>query len=374
MIEKSRAIYAALLLVGGLSLQTAPSGAQTKPDAKERWAKTVADAKKEGRVVVFAPPGEFIRGAFVDGFKKAYPEIEMEFSAARTGEQAVKIQSERDAGVYSVDVLVGGPTTANFQLKPMGALDPIAPVLMLPEVTELKNWRDNRIEFSDKEGQYDLVFGIELSPPLLYDPKQVKREEVERLSDLLNAKWKGRLVLNDPQITGATVPLLRFIWVTLGPEKAADYYRKLRAQVGAVDRDLRRQVEWVAQGKYPILVGPSPRTAGQLQKRGLKFEFMPEFKDIGGLTGSSSATVMRINKAPHPNAAAVFINWLLSKEGQTLWSRATDQMSLRVDVPKDHVPPYLTPAPKAKYWKSYTEEAQTRTAEEEKLLKELFER
>ena len=372
-LQISRFIYAALVLAW-LSTAPTPASAQTKPNAKERWVKTVADAKKEGRVVVFAPPGEFIRGAFVDGFKKAYPEIEMEFSAARTGEQAVKIQSERDAGVYSVDVLVGGPTTANFQLKPMGALDPIPPVLMLAEVTEVKNWRDNRIEFSDKEGQYDLVFGIELSPPLLYDPKQVKREEVERLSDLLNAKWKGRLVLNDPQITGATVPLLRFIWVTLGPEKAADYYRKLRSQVGAVDRDLRRQVEWVAQGKYPILMGPSPRTAGQLQKRGLKFEFMPEFKDIGGLTGSSSATVMRINKAPHPNAAAVFINWLLSKDGQTLWSRATDQMSLRLDVPKDHVPAYLTPAPKGKYWKSYTEEAQTRTAEEEKLLKELFER
>ncbi len=373
MKQRSR-VFCAALLAGCLVLDAAPARAQAKPDAKERWAKTVADAKKEGQVVVFAPPGEFIRGAFVDGFKKAYPEIEMEFFAARTGEQAVKIQSERDAGVYSVDVLVGGPTTANFQLKPMGALDPIPPILMLPEAADSKNWRDNRIEFSDKEGQFNLVFGIELSPPVLYDPKQVKREEIERLSDLLNAKWKSRIVLNDPQVTGTTVPLLRFIWVTLGPEKAADYYRKLRAQVGAVDRDLRRQIEWVAQGKYPILVGPSARTAGQMQKRGLKFEFLPEFKDLGGVTGSSSATVVRINKAPHPNAAAVFINWLLTKDGQTLWSRATDQMSLRVDVPKDHVPPYLTPAPNGKYWKSYTEEAQKRTAEEEKILKELFAR
>jgi iron(III) transport system substrate-binding protein len=368
------AVRAAFLIIFLSSVLSFPSFAQTKPDGKERWAKTLADAKKEGKVVVFAPPGEFIRDAFVDGFKKAYPDIEMEFSAARSGEQAVKLQAERDAGVYSVDVFVGGPTTANFQLKPMGALDPIRPLLMLPEVTELKNWRDNRLEFSDKEGLYDLVFGIELSPPLIYDPKQVKRDDVDQLSDLLNPKWKGKIVLNDPSVSGASVPLLRFIWTMLGPEKAADFYRKLRAQTGAVDRDLRRQVEWVAQGKYPILVGPSPRTAGQLQKRGLKFEFLPEFKDIGGLTGSSSATVMKINKAPHPNAAAVFINWLLTADGQTLWSKATDQLSLRLDVSKDHVPPYLTPAPKGKYWKSYTEEAQTRSAEEEKILKELFER
>lgn len=367
------AVGATLLLIVSAAAP-APSPAQTKPDGKERWAKTVADAKKEKRVVVFAPPGEFIRGAFVDGFKKAYPEIEMEFSAARSGEQAVKLQSERDAGIYSVDVFVGGPTTANFQLKPMGALDPIRPLLMAPDVTDLKNWRDNRFEFSDKEGMYDLVFGIELSPPVVYDPKQVKPEEIDQVHDLLHPKWKGKIVLNDPTVSGASVPLLRFIWTMLGPEKASDFYRKLRAQTGAVDRDLRRQIEWVAQGKYPILMGASPRTAGQLQKRGLKFEFLPEFKDIGGLTGSSSATVMKINKSPHPNAAAVFINWLLGAEGQTLWSKATDQLSLRLDVPRDHVPPYLTPSPKGKYWKSYTEEAQTRSAEEEKILKELFER
>ena len=367
---------ALILIFLSLGLLVAPvsSSAQTKPDWKDRWGKTLADAKKEAKVVVFGPPGELIRQAFVEGFKKAYPDVEIEFSAARSGEQAVKLQSERDAGIYSVDVFVGGPTTANFQLKPMGALDPIRPVLILPEVAESRYWRDNRLEFSDKEGLYNLVFGIELSPPIIYDPKQAARDEVDELQDLLNPKWKGKIVLNDPSISGASVPLLRFIWTSLGPEKASDYYRKLRAQTGAVDRDLRRQIEWVAQGKYPILVGPSPRTAGDLIKRGLKFEFVPEFKDIGGMTGSSSATVVKLNKAPHPNAAAVFINWLLAAEGQTLWSRATAQSSLRLDVSKDHVPAYLVPGSKGKYWKSYTEEAQTRTAEEKKLLKELFER
>ncbi|MGH7835176.1 MAG: extracellular solute-binding protein [Candidatus Binatia bacterium] len=365
-------LFSALVLA--FLAMAAPSSSQNKPDWKERWGKTLADAKKEAKVVVFGPPGELIRQAFVEGFKKAYPDIQLEFSSARSGEQAVKLQAERDAGVYSVDVFVGGPTTANFQLKPMGALDPIRPSLILPDVADLKNWRDNRLEFSDKESLYDLVFGIEVSPPVIYDSRQVKRDEVAQVHDLLNPKWKGKIVLNDPSVSGASVPLLRFIWVTLGPEKATDYYRKLKEQTGAVDRDLRRQIEWVAQSKYPILVGPSPRTAGQLLKRGLKFEFLPEFKDIGGMIGSSSATVMKLNKAPHPNAAAVFINWLLSTEGQTLWSRATDQLSLRMDVPKDHVPAYLVPSSKGRYWKSYTEEAQTRTPEEEKILKELFAR
>jgi ABC-type glycerol-3-phosphate transport system substrate-binding protein len=140
------AIFLIFLYFALLALPV-PSSAQTKPDWKETWGKVLADAKKEGKVVVFGPPGEFIRQAFVEGYKKAYPDIELEFSAARSGEQAVKLQSERDAGIYSVDVFVGGPTTANFQLKPMGALDPIRPSLILAEVADLKYWRDNRLEF-----------------------------------------------------------------------------------------------------------------------------------------------------------------------------------------------------------------------------------
>src|SRR5688572_7666218 len=82
-----------------LALLALPSflSAQGKPDWKDRWTKTLAEAKKEGKVVVYAPPGELIRSAFVDGFKKAHPDIEMEFSSARSGEQAVKLQAERDA-------------------------------------------------------------------------------------------------------------------------------------------------------------------------------------------------------------------------------------------------------------------------------------
>jgi ABC-type Fe3+ transport system substrate-binding protein len=76
-----------------------------------------------------------------EGFKRAFPNIGIEYSGARGGEQATRIKAERDGGVYSVDVLLSGTTTAINQMKPMKALDPIAPMLMLPEVTDLKNWR-----------------------------------------------------------------------------------------------------------------------------------------------------------------------------------------------------------------------------------------
>jgi ABC-type Fe3+ transport system substrate-binding protein len=92
---------------------------------------------------------------------------------------------------------------------------------------------------------------------------------------------------------------------------------------------------------------------------------------------------MLVNKAPHPNAASVFLNWVLGKEGQTAWSKAMDHLSKRVDVPTDHLSPYIIPPANAKYftgqpkpgyryWISHSAENVQRTAEETKILKELF--
>ena len=81
---------------------------------------------------------------------------------------------------------------------------------------------------------------------------------------------------------------------------------------------------------------------------------------------------MLMNKAPHPAAATVFINWLLSRDGQTGWTRAVNDLSRRLDVPTDNVPSYRMIKPGVKYWRGYLEKNVPRSEEEEKLLKELF--
>ena len=347
---------------------------QAKPVWQERWDKILAEAKKEGTVVVLGPPGDLIRNAMVDGFKKVYPNIGIEYSGGRSAEQAVKLGTERDGGIYSADVFLGGPTTANFQLKPMKALDPVRPALILPEVADTKYWRDNKHEFSDSDGIYDLVFVGQASSPIIYDGRQAKREEVDEINDLLNPKFKGKIVINDPLVSGSAVPVFRFMWETLGPQKATEYYKKLRDQAAVVDRDQRRQIEWIAQGKYAILIAPSDGVMAQLLQRGVKFDVLEDFKDVGTYIGASFGTAMLVNKAPHPNAATIFLNWLLTKEGQTLWSKAMNHVSRRLDVPTDHLFTYMLPKPGVKYWAGYSEKAQTRTPEEEKILKELFAR
>lgn len=370
--EKRRLLLASVFAVCAATLTDAGlASAQTSSDWQEKWKKTLAEAKKEGRVVVYGPPGERIRNAVVENFRKSFPELNIEYSGAPGGEQATKIRAERDGGIYSLDVFLSGVSTITKFLKPLKALDPISPSLILPEVTELKNWRNARFHFGDREGQSNLIFVSMVSPKLIYHPGQVKREDVDQLDKLLDPKWKDKIVTHDPLGPGPGRSYYRHVWVALGPEKATEHLRRIRAQA-VIDRDQRRAIESVAKGKYAIFVAPSSGVLEQLRPRGIKFSVLEEFKDIGGHITGSFGSLAVINRAPHPNAAAVFINWLLTKEGQLVWSKAMNAVSRRVDVPIDHLPDYSIPKPDGKYWDSDSEEAQTQTAEEEKILKELF--
>ncbi|MGH7774114.1 MAG: ABC transporter substrate-binding protein [Candidatus Binatia bacterium] len=383
--RKSKSIHGVILVTVGLVslawLQL--SFAQLKPEWQQRWEEVLSRAKKEGKVVVLGSPGELIRDALTQGFRKAFPGIGIDYAAARGAELAAKLKAERDGGIYSTDVVVSGTTTAISYFKPMAALAPIKPALILPQVTDLKKWRNNTLEFSDKAGSYNLVFSDNVLPPVFYDPKQVKPEEIAGLHDLLHPKWAGKIVINDPLPSGPGNVSFRWIWRLLGPEKATDYYRKIRAQAAAVDRDQRRQIEWVAQGKYAILFSPSSAVGEQLLQRGLRFGVLSEFADYGGYITAGFGSLMLIDKAPHPNAATVYINWLLSLDGQTAWSKAINAASHRLDVPTDHVSPYLVPKagarfwlsrykPGDRYWISHHEDNVERTSEEERILKELF--
>lgn len=338
---------------------------------KQQWDKTVVAAKNEHKVVVFGPAGELIRNALVAAFRKSFPDITLEYVGGRAVEQATRIKAERDGGVFSVDVFIGGSVTM-MELGTFGALERIEPALILPEVKEPRNWRDGRLEFTNPETRYTLVFSSQPNPPVVYDPKHVDVNDIDELYELLHTKWKGKVVLNDPLPAGAAGSLFRWLWRTLGPDKASDYFRKIRAQAGAVDRDQRRQIEWVAQGKYRWLLGPNSGMLHQLAQRGLRFGVLPQFKDYGTHIGTGASCIALVNHAPHRNAALLFINWFLNREGQTTWSKTVILQTRRLDVPLDHIPPYLLVKPGGNYWVSYYEKDVIRSAQEEAVIRELF--
>lgn len=360
--------YCVLALV---TLGASSALAQTQASWKAQWDKTVSTAKKEGKVVVFGPAGELLRNALVEAFGKSFPDIVFEYVGGRAAEQAMRLKAERDGGVFSVDVFIGGSVTM-MELGSYGALEPIEPALILPEVKEPKFWRDGRLELTNPATRYTLVFSSQPNPPVIYDPRQVKVNEIDELYKLLDPKWKGKVVLNDPLPAGAAGSMFRWLWRTLGPDKATDYFRKIRAHAGAVDRDQRRQIEWVAQGKYAWLLAPNNSMLFQLAQRGLKFGVLPQFKDYGTHIGTGSGCIALMNRAPHQNAALLFINWFLNRDAQTTWSKVLSLQTRRVDVPLDHIPSYLIVKPGANYWVSYYEKDAIRSAREVAVINELF--
>ncbi len=321
--------------------------------------------------MVFGPAGEVIRNALLAAFKKSFPAISLEYVGGRSVEQAARVKAERDGGVYSVDIFIGGAMTL-MDLGSSGALERIEPALLLPEVENLKYWRGGRLEFTNTATRYALVFSSQPNPPIIYDPKHVNVAEIDELYELLSPKWRKKVVLNDPLPAGPGSSLFHWLWKILGPEKATDYFRKIRAQAGAVDRDQRRQIEWIVQGKYAWLLAPNNNMLYQLAQRGLKFGILPEFKDYGTYIGTGSGCIALMNRAPHPNAAFVYLNWFLNREAQTAWSNALSLQSRRVDVSLEHIPRYSTMKAGGNYWVSYYEKELARSAREEALIAELF--
>jgi hypothetical protein len=159
------ALGAVLLFVGSapsLHILTraeavAAAAPDAKPDWKAKWEKTLDAAKKEGKVVVYGATGSAIRTSLTEGFEKTYPFLKLEYFAIESSPLAVRITAEQRVQRYDVDVVLHAVTATLVSLKPQGALDPIRPALILPEVTDPKSWINGTLDFTDKEKQYNIA-------------------------------------------------------------------------------------------------------------------------------------------------------------------------------------------------------------------------
>jgi iron(III) transport system substrate-binding protein len=129
------------------------------------------------------------------------------------------------------------------------------------------------------------------------------------------------------------------------PDLGPNYLKRLLSEMDiAVSRDKAQIVSWLAAGQYSIfLFSDAQRMDFPLAKeQGLPIDwFGPKAFKEGAIYGAATGVVGLINKAPHPNAARVALNWLLSKEGQLVYQRVWKKAdSLRIDISKEDVPEY----------------------------------
>ncbi len=313
---------------------------------QSEWDRLVADAKKEGSVSIYAGPVGAARQAMMDAFRQKYG-ISLDIVMARGSEVLARIDSERKANLFVVDMAIWGMGTYFTLVKPMGITVPIEPLLVLPEVRDLSKWRQGKIPMGDKEGHL-AVLSIGPAPLMAVNTDMVKRGDITTHSSLLGQKWRGKIVINDPSVSGSGNEWFTFVVTELmGVEKGTAFMGQLAKQEPALTRDQRLQTEWVARGKHAVALGPDQALTVDFIRAGAPLAFA-ELEEPGP-ADSGVGNFSVLDKAPHPNAMKLFANWLMSKEGAEVYSRASGYASLRSDVSTEWIDPLMVPRPNADF-------------------------
>ena len=320
-------IVAVLLL---LFCTAAWAGEAAQGGGKE-WEKLVAAAEAEGQVGIAGPPGDAFRDAIVDAFRKAYPKIRVELLGGSGRDKVARILRERQAGVYEWDLYISGPTSALAAFKPVNGFDPFRPMAILPEVKNDANWIGGFDGgWADTEKKLYYTFGGSVADDNIHiNGENVPSGQIKSALDLLDPKWTGKIAMQDPRIEGKGLNDILVLMLAYGE----DFVRKLLSSQKIVYTNDRRQlVEWVVRGRHPIAIGLNEYFLIIFQEKGLG-------KNINAVAdpktsaywSSGSSGIGVFNRAPHPNAAKVYVNWLLSRSGQTDWIK-TQTNSRRADV------------------------------------------
>jgi iron(III) transport system substrate-binding protein len=294
--------------------------------SQSEWERTVAAAKREGSVVVSIPTSAELRQQMEAAFHKRFEGIKLELVATRGSAGITRIVEEKRAGLHYFDLHIGGTSSIVTGLLRAEILEPVLPWMVLPEVRDPKNWWAGHV-WADNAQRFIYVFLGYMTETIWYNSDLAKPEEVTSYDDLLQPKWKGKMVILDPRTQGSGESMWAFLWRI----KGEGYLRKLAGQEMIVGRNLRQLAETVARGKASLSIGVSYYSYQPFIKAGLPIKTLPVPKEgIYASSGSGNLAILR--NAPHPNATKVFVNWLLSKEGQTIFTKAMGQPTRRFDV------------------------------------------
>jgi len=324
------------------------TGHAAQADWNKEWEQTLAAARKEGQVTVYIYRYE----SLLRDFKRDFPGISVVSVTGRGSQLTNRIMAERRAGKYIADVYSGGTNSLYNTLYKGKALDPLKPALLLPEVVDQSKWFGGEHRYADPEGQY--IFAFIASPSnaqLSYNTKLADPKEFKSYRDVLNPKWKGKIVSLDPRDTGLGATMQFYYYSPdLGPEFMKKFF-------GGMDitysKNFRQMTDWLAQGKFAICMGC--KDSMRAKNQGLPVDdFDTSFWKEGSSFSAGGGSVSLMNQAPHPNAAKVFLNWFLSRKGQMALQKLGDvddpPSSRRIDIPKDDVSPENRMKPGVKYF------------------------
>jgi iron(III) transport system substrate-binding protein len=304
------------------------------------WEKTLAAAKKEGQVSFYGSEGY---EKVFEVFQRKYPEIKVKSNTTRRGsEHGQAVMTERRAGQYLVDLFINGVVTPNTVFYKAGILEPIRPQLILPEVIDESKWWGGKHHYADPDGKFIFVFqGNVHGGENAYNTKLVNPQAFSSYWDFLDPKWKGKIVAYDVSRVSTVAHSLRFLYNH--PDLGEEFIKRFFGEMELVySRDERQMIDWLGTGKYAIAFFVTDIEDAAKQGLPVKFFAPGQFKE-GAFVGPSQGGINLFKNAPHPNAAKVAINWLLSREGQDTYQKVFAQLhdvrqSMREDISMEVIP------------------------------------
>jgi iron(III) transport system substrate-binding protein len=279
-------------------------------------SKVIEGAKREGEIVWYTITAADPSKAIVDSFQRKYPFIRPVHVRAGGGPLLNKIFAESKAGRKSWDVLVGrGEMFPSLMAKKF-----LAPY----RSPEIKMIDDDLVEKAGYWVAYNLQTWV-----LGYNTNLVKKEDIPRTYDaLLDPKWRGEKISVDTEAHG-WFQGLRDAW---GSAKTVTYFERLASQNPALKRGNTLRVQLTAAGEHPLNINLNS-LIHRLYSKGAPIDWVALEPAVVRIL-----PVMLAADAPHPNAAKLFIDFVLSKEGQGILTGFGD-IPVRRDVDPD--PPRL---------------------------------
>jgi iron(III) transport system substrate-binding protein len=283
---------AALLgLAAGSALLSVPPTAR----AEDEWNKIVADAKKEGHVVLYSA---FVGLAAHQELKKDFETsygITVDILEARASEVRERIRIEQAAGRFAADVSENGRTTTTLQIAQDHVFDPFGP---LPSLGHLKpEFRGDDIRLP----VFAIVYGI-LASTRLVKPE----DEPKSWLDLADAKWKGKILSDDFRALGGGGVLFYVLEEHFG----RDFHEKLAQQDIKFSREIPANERRIARGELPLYLPVSLTSIPEL--KGLPVKFIAPKEGLPYI----GYDLALLKNAPHPNAARLLMEHYLGQKMQ----------------------------------------------------------
>jgi iron(III) transport system substrate-binding protein len=275
----------------------------------------VEKAKKEGALVYYSPDVEDKMVAFLKEFHKLFPEIDTgQYQRDQTGRLYAKVTAERQAGIYTADVLAltdYGPALEFVKKK--GFVNYVTPSIAAfrPDLR------------SDPPGLFTW-YGILIAGMAYNTSKTSEADAPKSFKDLLDPKWKGAINFKD-----SASGLEPIQWYMLRKLYGDDFWKKMESQKPRGLSSVTQQYERLISGEDKIIGMAQYDVFLQNKGKGAPIAFV--FPEEGVIVGPQLLGV--VEKAPHPEAAKLFVDFFLSKAGETLYSQLNFTQTPRADVP-----------------------------------------